>query len=225
MSEQWEIITIDGPSGVGKSTISKKVAEATGFTYLDTGAMYRGVGFFLTSRSINFDNEAAVESSLGQLDLQLVPPVEDGGDVGVIVNGRNVSVEIRSPEIAMVASRVSALAIVREKLTEMQRQLGVAGKIVAEGRDMGTVVFPDAMFKFFLDAHPEVRARRRVEQLRQQGCPAEFEEILSLTLERDKNDSEREIAPLKVAEDALLIDTTKMSTAEVVTKVLAVILR
>ncbi len=214
------IITIDGPSGVGKSTISKMVATVTGFTYLDTGAMYRGVGFFLEQRGVNYSDVKTVARDLKLLDLRLVAAVDAQDDVGVVINGQDVSKCIRTPDMSMIASRVSALLPVREKLTELQREYGVRGDIVAEGRDTGTVVFPDAAYKFFLDAEPEERARRRVEQLQSKGNRADYAEILAMTLVRDRNDSEREIAPLKKATDALLIDTTEMSIEEVVREVL-----
>jgi cytidylate kinase len=220
MLEKKKIITIDGPAGVGKSTISKMIAAAKGFIYLDTGAMYRGAGFFLEQQGVDIRDEEAVSKTLDLLDLQLVAAIDDQADVGVIVNGKDVSTFIRSPEMAMVASRVSAVFAVRHKLTQLQRDCGVQGGIVAEGRDMGTVVFPDAASKFFLDAQPEERARRRVEQMHNQGSNADFDEILAMIMERDKNDSEREIAPLKKATDALLIDTTRMTIAEVVKVIL-----
>ena len=219
MSEK-KIITVDGPAGVGKSTISKMVAVATGFTYLDTGAMYRGVGFYLKQSHIDINDEKDLVKQLAMLDLQLVAAEDDKADVGVIINGKDVSTLIRSPEMSMVASRVSAVSAVRQKLTQLQREYGAQGSIVAEGRDMGTVVFPQAACKFFLDAQPEERARRRVEQLHIQGTKADFDEILAMIVERDKNDSEREIAPLKKADDAFLIDTTRMSIPEVVKLIL-----
>jgi cytidylate kinase len=219
MSEK-KIITVDGPAGVGKSTISKMVAAATGFTYLDTGAMYRGVGFYLKQSHIDINDEKDLVKQLAMLDLQLVAAEDDKADVGVVINGKDVSTLIRSPEMSMVASRVSAVSAVRQKLTQLQREYGAQGSIVAEGRDMGTVVFPQAACKFFLDAQPEERARRRVEQLHIQGTKADFDEILAMIVERDKNDSEREIAPLKKADDAFLIDTTRMSIPEVVKLIL-----
>jgi len=220
MSEKQNIITIDGPSGVGKSTISRKIAAATGFTYLDTGAMYRGVGLFLSRKKVDLDDVHAIAKTLENLELQLLPAVDENSDVGVMVNGEVVSDAIRSPDMAMVASRVSAVPVVREILTRMQRILGEQGQIVAEGRDTGTVVFPDAANKFFLDAQPEERARRRVEQLREKGVEADLAEILAMTIERDKNDSQRAIAPLKKADDATLIDTTTISIDEVVREIL-----
>lgn len=220
MGEKIAIITIDGPSGVGKSTVSRKVAAITGFTYLDTGAMYRGTGWFILDRGVKLDDEEAVASLLDHLELELYPAEDADSDVRVVVNGRDVSDIIRTPEMSMVASRVSALPVVRDVLTRIQRKYGDRGKIVAEGRDTGTVVFPVAGYKFFLDARPEERAKRRVEQLRAKGDAADFQEILAMTLERDKNDSEREIAPLRQASDAVRIDTTTMQIEDVVETIL-----
>lgn len=220
MSEKENIVTIDGPAGVGKSTISRKVAAELGFTYLDTGAMYRGVAWYLQQERVDTGNEEKVKLSLNNLSLQLLPAKDELSDVQVIVSGKDVSSDIRSPEMSMLASAVSRLGVVRKKLTAMQQQIGKQGKIVAEGRDTGTVVFPDASFKFFLDAKPEERARRRVRQLREKGENVDEAEILALTIERDKNDRERSLAPLKKAEDAMAIDTTDLDIEEVSRKVL-----
>ena len=220
MSEKRNIITIDGPAGVGKSTVTKKVASATGFAYLDTGAMYRAVGWYLQRLAIDLENQGDIANALKALSIELVPAVNEQCDVGVLVNGEDVSDRIRTPEMAMLASQVSAVPVVRDVLTEIQRECGVNGRIVAEGRDTGTVVFPNAAYKFFLDAKPEERARRRVEQLQKNGVAASLQEILALTLERDKNDRERSIAPLKQAEDALLIDTTDIPLEMVVLRIL-----
>ncbi|WP_457578029.1 (d)CMP kinase [Desulfomarina sp.] len=225
MSEIQEIVTIDGPSGVGKSTVSKKIADALGFTYLDTGAMYRAVGLFIHRLGVDPEKEKDLPVLLNSLELYFIPPEEKGGDVGILLNGENVSDIIRTPEVAMVASHVSAFPEVRKKLTEMQRVLGNRGKIVAEGRDMGTVVFPGARYKFFLDADPMERTRRRVVQLREQGVPVDEEELHAMTLKRDKNDRERAIAPLKPAEDAVLLDTTSFRVEDVVEKILQIIER
>ena len=223
MSEKQEIITIDGPSGVGKSTVSKKIADELGYTYLDTGAMYRGIGFFLKKSGIDPENKKNFSNALKTVDLQFVPPVEGGSDVGILLNGEDISETIRTPEVAMAASWVSSFPEVREKLTEMQRALGRKGRVVAEGRDMGTVVFPEARYKFFLDADPRERTRRRVVQLREKGMTVDEEELHAMTLERDKNDRERAIAPLMVAEDAVLLDTTSSAVEDVVWKILQIV--
>lgn len=220
VTEMQAIVTIDGPAGVGKSTVSRKVAAATGFTYLDTGAMYRGVGWYLQQQGLGVTDLDAIGDALGELDLQLLPAKDEESDVGVIVNGDNISEVIRSPEMGMVASAVSALPVVRALLTKIQREYGEKGNIVAEGRDMGTVVFSGAAYKFFLDAQAEERAKRRCSQLQARGLEADYQQILQLTIQRDKNDSEREVAPLKRADDAVLIDTTEITIQQVVDRIL-----
>ncbi len=220
MSIRDNIITIDGPSGVGKSTVSRMVAAALGFTYLDTGAMYRGVACYLQRRGVDLGDEAGVARELEGLELELVPANGPEGEVGVIVCGEDVSAEIRTSQMAMAASAVSRLAPVREKLTAMQQRIGRQGRVVAEGRDTGTVVFPAAAHKFFLDASAGERARRRVLQLRAKGQQVNEEDILAQTIERDKNDRERALAPLRKAEDAMVIDTTELAVREVIDRVL-----
>jgi cytidylate kinase len=225
MSEMQNIITIDGPAGVGKSSVSRKVAAATGFTYLDTGAMYRGVGLYFLQQGVGLDDTAAIAEKLAELELKLLPAVDEESDVGVLINGENVTDAIRTPEMAMVASKVSALPVVREILTHIQRGYGEKGNIVAEGRDTGTVVFPRAAYKFFLDATPEERAKRRVLQLQARGVEADLTQTLAMLLERDKNDSERAVAPLKAAQDAVRIDTTEITVQQVVEEILRIIER
>ena len=225
MPDQLEIVTIDGPSGVGKSTVSRKIANALGFTYLDTGAMYRGVALYLQRLGISLDNESGVEKALERLEMKLLPAADEESEVGVLVGEEDVSGLIRTPEMSMAASAVSALSPVRKKLTRMQQEIGDRGRVVAEGRDTGTVVFPRAAFKFYLDADPRERARRRVAQLREKGEIVDLEEILALTLERDRNDSERRLAPLKKAEDAVVVDTTRLAIGDVVAAILAEIER
>lgn len=219
MSEKQNIVTIDGPAGVGKSTVSKQIASLLGFTYLDTGAMYRGVGLYLQKESVDLTDAAKIKDVLDFLDLQLIPAQHDNDDVGVILNGEDVSRVIRSPEMAMVASEVSAIPVVREVLTKIQKSYGSSGKIVAEGRDTGTVVFPKAAHKFYLDAQPEERARRRFSQLHDKGVDADYQELLDMIIARDKNDTERTLAPLKQAHDALLVDTTSITIEQVVSVV------
>lgn len=223
MSELQNIVTIDGPSGVGKSTVSRKVAAAIGFTYLDTGAMYRAVGWYFLRQGIDPSETEVIVEKLADLQLNLLPAADEESDVGVILNGEEVTDAIRTAEMAMVASRVSALPVVRRILTEIQRGYGEKGGIVAEGRDTGTVVFPRAAYKFFLDARPEERAKRRVLQLQARGVATDFNEILKMILERDLNDSQRAIAPLEMAEEAVLIETTEKTIAQVVDLILRVI--
>lgn len=220
MVEKRQVVTIDGPSGVGKSTVSRIVAAELGFTYLDTGAMYRGVGLFFHERELDLENESVVAPLLHEIHLELVPATSVNDDVGLVLNGKDVSENIRTPELSMVASKISALPAVRNYLTSMQRKIGQNGMIVAEGRDMGTVVFPKAEHKFFLIADPQERCLRRVRQLRQKGVEADEKEILAMILKRDKDDSERAVAPLKKADDASSIDTTNLLLEEVCLQIL-----
>jgi len=225
MVEKKNIITIDGPSGAGKSTISKLLAARLHYTYLDTGAMYRVVGLQVARSGLDLEDDDAREklvALLADLEMTLAPGGEDQ-ETRAFLKGEDVSGLIRTPEMAMVASRVSAEQEVRKKLTEMQRAIGTKGAIVAEGRDMGTIVFPEARYKFFLDASPEERARRRQKQLQEQGCKVDYDEILTQIRKRDRDDSTRSLAPLKPAPDAIGIDTSQMSIDEVVLFMLATV--
>jgi CMP/dCMP kinase len=225
MSEKKNIVTIDGPSGAGKSTISKLLAAKLNFTYLDTGAMYRVVGLQVQRAGFDLEAEGARErlvQLLEGLDMTLASG-EEGKETKAFLDGEDVSDAIRTPEMAMIASRASAEPEVRKKLTEMQRTIGNNGAIVAEGRDMGTIVFPDAMHKFFLDATPEERAMRRQKQLEESGQKIEFQELLAQIQKRDRNDSSRSLAPLQPAEDAVIIDSSEMNIDEVVSFMLAAI--
>lgn len=208
-----KIVTIDGPSGAGKSTISQLLAAQLGYAYLDTGAMYRAVGLKIERTGVDCNNSDALAELLNGIDLQLRA---DGGETRVILDGEDISEAIRTPEMSMVASRVSAIPAVREKLTTLQREIGARGEVVVEGRDMGTVVFPTAAWKFFLDATAEERARRRVLQLREKGQHVSEEETLAQIIDRDRADSSRALAPLKPATDGVIIDSSKMSIEEVV---------
>ncbi len=223
MPERLEVVTIDGPSGVGKSTISRKLAARTGFTYLDTGAMYRAVAFRCKIHGVDVTDEGEVAPLLENFDLRLLPALSENEEVRVILDGQDVSECIRTQEISMMASKVSALPAVRAFLTRMQQEYGASGRIVAEGRDTGTVVFPGAAWKFYLDAAPEERARRRVKQLREMGEDVDQEEVLAQIIQRDRDDSERALAPLKPAPDAVLVDSTRMNVDEVIESMLKVI--
>jgi CMP/dCMP kinase len=224
MLKKRKIIALDGPSGVGKSTISRNIAARLGYTYLDTGAMYRAVGFFLKLHHVDIKDTRAVAESLKNISIQLLPAQNEEGDTGVILNGEDVSRSIRTSEISMLASKVSAIPAVREKLTEMQRNIGLQEKVVAEGRDIGTVVFPNAANKFFLDADIQERVRRRARQLHLGGNKAEEEKIRQMISQRDRDDSERNIAPLRKAEDAILIDTTGITIEDVCERILQIVL-
>ncbi len=216
-----KVVTIDGPSGVGKSTVSRKVAAVLGWTYLDTGAMYRAVGLQCQRAGISLDNADALAALLERLDIRLLPPLKEGDDVRVFLHGEEVSEAIRSPEAGMMASQVSAIPAVRAKLTALQQAMGELGEIVAEGRDTGTVVFPDAAWKFYLDAPPEERCRRRAEQLRAKGQQVDEQALLAQIIQRDKQDRERTVAPLQMAEDALLIEAASLTADEVTETMLA----
>ncbi len=210
-----DVIAIDGPSGAGKSTIAKIIAKKLGYFYLNTGAMYRAVALYL-HRKGKKPLDKITEDDLKGIELDF----DDEGNI--YLNGENVSDKIITPEISRLASDFSKLKVVRKVLTEQQRKIGLSRPSVLEGRDIGTVVFPDAKYKFFLDASPEERARRRYLQLKEKNPDANisFEEILKQQLERDKQDSSRDIAPLKKAEDAIYIDTTGMEIEDVVKKIL-----
>lgn len=207
-----EVITIDGPSGAGKSTISRLLAARLNYIYLDTGAMYRAVGLKASNNKIDLDDAVSLQALLNELDLELLPGKQDAK---VMLDGKDVSLDIRSPAMGMMASKVSAYGAVREKMTLLQQQIAEQGSIVAEGRDMGTVVFPLARHKFYLSASPEERARRRTQQLSEQGMSADYADILEQIKKRDYDDSARALAPLKPAADAVLIDCTKMDIAAV----------
>lgn len=216
MGIKQRIVTIDGPSGSGKSTVSKILAEKLFFTYLDTGAMYRAVAFRCQEKGIELGEGPRLDALLATLDLVLLAPANKGDDIRVMIDGREIGDQLRTPEMGMLASRVSALASVRKTLTRLQQKLGSHGRVVAEGRDTGTVVFPNAAWKFFLDASPEVRARRRAAQLRSKGQPVDEDLLLAQILKRDRDDRDRALAPLTAAADALIIDSTGLSLEQVV---------
>ena len=208
------LITIDGPAGAGKSSVSKLLAKKLGYIYLDTGAMYRAVALLArdSGYSESLDERTLEEICLG-LDLEFV---QKDGTLRLLANGRDVTEEIRHPEISSLASAVSAKGSVRERLSTIQRNMGKAGGVVLEGRDMGTVVFPDADVKFFLDASPEVRSKRRFLELEAEGEDTTPEEVHQLMLERDRNDRNRQLAPLRPADDAILVDSSDLQIAAVV---------
>ncbi len=198
-------IAIDGPAGAGKSTIAKMVSAEMGYIYVDTGAMYRAVALYLTENNIADED---IEKSLADVDVSLKFV---GGVQRVYLGDRDVSERIRTPEISMAASRTSAIPAVRARLFDLQQKLAHENNIIMDGRDIGTVVLPDADVKIFLTASPEERANRRYKELSEKpDCPA-YEEILKDIIQRDYNDMHRETAPLKQAEDAVPVDTTELT--------------
>ena len=206
-------IALDGPSGAGKSTIAKLAAKKLGFVYVDTGALYRSIAYNALTNGVDLDDSEAVAASLEGLDLKLT--YIDGAQA-VLANGENVSDKIRTPEVSMGASKVSAIPAVREFLLDTQRNIAKENDIIMDGRDIGTVVLPDAQVKLFLTASAEERANRRFKELQEKGDPSTYEEVLADINPRDYNDTHRDIAPLKQAEDAKVIDSTGMTIDEVV---------
>ncbi len=217
------VVAIDGPAGAGKSTVARRLAERLGFVLLDTGAIYRTVALAAKRADVawsDHDGVTAVAKGIAERDeLRFVPdPAADASSRGlkVLLCGDDVSRAIREPDISMGASTCSAIAGVRAALLELQRKLGSASGVVAEGRDIGTVVFPDAKAKFFLTASLEVRTQRRHAELQAEGKEVDFEALKAEVAKRDKQDSERDLAPLKQADDAVLVDSTGRSIDDIV---------
>ncbi len=212
------VIAIDGPSGAGKSTTARLLAERLGYIYIDTGAMYRSIGWKATREGI----DPADERGLAKLCARTAVTIKkDNKDPKVFVDGIDVSGEIRTPEMGMMASAVSKSPAVRARLLTLQRELGKSGGVVMDGRDIGTVVFPDADVKFYLDASADERGRRRFFELQAKGMAVDRVQITREIGERDRQDSQREIAPLKRADDALLIDSSAMSVDEVLNRMIS----
>jgi CMP/dCMP kinase len=211
------IIAIDGPSAAGKSTLAKRLAKELGFTYLDTGAMYRALALKVLREGIDIGNDGMLTELIGRTAIDLS---EDEGKLHVLLDGEDVSELIRTPEVSQMASKASALKTVRQWMLVLQRALGQRGHVVAEGRDIGTVVFPDAEVKIYLDASAQERARRRVEELRRSGRQVGLDETLREMVERDKRDSERELAPLCKAADAVAIDSSALDAEALAQKVM-----
>lgn len=214
------IVAIDGPSGAGKSTLAKRLARGLGFTYLDTGAMYRALALKVLRQGLSLTDAAKLAALVGSTEIDLA---EHAGNLEVLLDGEDVSGLIRTPEVSQMASKVSALPVVRGRMLELQRALGQKGSVVAEGRDIGTVIFPEAEVKIYLDASVKERARRRYEELRGAGGDVSLEETVQEMEERDKRDSERDLAPLKKAEDALAIDSSALTVDAVTGRVMRAI--
>lgn len=213
------VITLDGPAGTGKSTICIELAKALNFFQLDTGAMFRAVAYQVLKTNTPQEEQAICQLiPTLHLEIQL-----QSGENRVFIQGQDVSSEIRTPEIGNLASHLGTLKGVRLLLLDLQRMYGKKYSIVTEGRDTGTVVFPDAEIKFFLEADPKIRALRRMKDYQAKGVNRLFEDVLEEIMNRDKTDREREVAPLKMAEDAILVDTSQMSIQEVKTTLLQII--
>ena len=205
-------IAIDGPSGAGKSTLARSAAAALGYMYVDTGAIYRTIGYFMSSRGVELSDEKAVTAHLPEVQVEL--NYGEDGLQHMMVNGEDVTEKIRTPEMSMAASSVSAYPAVRAFLLDMQRELARKHHVIMDGRDIGTVVLPDAKVKIFLTASAEARARRRMLELEQRGISEPFEKVLKEIEERDWNDTHRAVAPLRQAADAVLLDTTELDFQE-----------
>lgn len=210
-------IAIDGPSGAGKSTISRKAAEKFGFIYVDTGAIYRTIGLATKIRGVSLDDTAAVIELLPTLEIEL--KYNDAGEQHMYLDGNDVSRDIRLPEASMLASKVSAIPAVREFLVDMQRGMAEKYDVIMDGRDIGTVILPNADLKIFLTADVRDRARRRYEELRAKGMEKPFDEVLAEMEQRDEQDTQRAAAPLKAADDAVLLDTSGNTLEESIDEV------
>lgn len=211
------IVAIDGPAGSGKGTITQKVGEKLGLINIDTGAMFRCVTLNIIQEKVSLDEEEKIKEILRNIEIDLKENEE------VFLNGRDVSKTIREEEVTKMVSPVSVIPMVREKMLTLQRQMAEGKNVIMEGRDIGTVVFPNADVKIYLDASPEERARRRVKQNQEKGINSSYEEVLRNIMDRDQRDLNREIAPLKQAEDAIYIDSSNMTIDEVVNKIVGII--
>jgi len=214
------IITVDGPSGAGKSTVSQLLAERLKYRYIDTGALYRVTALKVKRENIDPENEEGLYSLCSGLDVSFE---HKNGKFRTFLEGKDVTEEIRTPEMSLLASRVSAKKVVREALLGIQRKLGNRGGVVMEGRDIGSVIFPEAEVKFFLDASLEARGRRRFEQYLEKGKAFDLNQIIGEIEKRDLDDTRRALSPLKPADGATVIDSTRMSIEEVVGEMLKVV--
>lgn len=223
MDKKIYSVAVDGPSGAGKSTLAKAAATQLGIVYVDTGAIYRSIGYYVYCKGIDPKDAAAVIAVLPEMEIQMC--YGEDGVQHMILNGEDVSQQIRLPEMSMYASAVSAIPEVRAFLLEMQRQMARSTSVIMDGRDIGTVVLPQADVKIFLTAAAEVRALRRMKELEQRGTPQAFEEVLQQIEKRDWDDSHRAAAPLRQAEDAVLLDTSELTFDESLAAMLEIIRR
>lgn len=214
-------VAIDGPAGAGKSTIARAAAKALGFIYVDTGALYRSIGLNAIRTGVDINDSNAVENSLTGMKVELAFDAQ-GAQI-VLLNGEDVSSLIRTPEVSMAASKVSAVPKVRAFLLDLQRNMAKTQSVIMDGRDIGTVVLPDAEVKIFLTASPEIRAKRRFDELIEKGQEVKYEDVLADVIERDYNDSHREIAPLKPAEDSKIADTSGLTLEESIDLIINII--
>ena len=214
-------IALDGPAGAGKSSIAKRAAKALDFIYVDTGALYRTIGLAATRKGVEPKPSAEVEQLLSEITVDLT--FNDMGEQIVLLDGEDVSGLIRTPEASMMASKISAVPSVRTYLLDLQRNMAKSHNVIMDGRDIGTVVLPDAKVKIFLTASPEARAQRRYKELCEKGMDVKYDDILNDVITRDYNDSHRETAPLKPAEGCLMVDTTELDFEQSVEKIISVI--
>lgn len=214
-------IALDGPAGAGKSSIAKRAAKALDFIYVDTGALYRTIGLAATRKGVEPKPSDEVEKLLSEITVDLT--FNDKGEQVVLLDGEDVSGLIRTPEASMMASKISAVPSVRAYLLDLQRNMAKSHNVIMDGRDIGTVVLPDANVKIFLTASPEARAQRRFKELCEKGMDVKYEDILNEVITRDYNDSHRETAPLKPAEGCVMVDTTELDFEQSVEKIISVI--
>ncbi|MBO5398437.1 MAG: (d)CMP kinase [Clostridia bacterium] len=210
------VVAIDGPAGSGKGTVTKIIANKKNLQYIDTGAMYRCIALKMLEENVGLEDTEKIRNILNDIEIDL-----EGSNV--FLNNRDVTKQIRTVEVSNFTSPVSAIGFVREKMVELQRALAKGKDVIMEGRDIGTIVFPNADVKIYLDAKPEERARRRVEQNEKNGIASNYEQILKDIIERDTRDMTRENSPLKKADDAILVDTTSLTIDEVIDKIINII--
>ena len=216
------IIAIDGPAASGKSTIGKRLADTLGYLFFDTGVMYRAITWLALQRGLAICDGTAITALAESASIDVLPPSQaDGRACDVIVEGQDITWETRRPEVDANVSIVSAYAGVRRALSAQQRRIGQRGRVVMVGRDIGTVVLPDADLKIYLDASAEERARRRYDEIVARGGQADYDEILAKVIERDRIDSTRDVAPLRAADDAVIVDSDHLNAEEVYQHILA----